>query len=203
MVNTMKSTCKDTSLLGSFSENHDNPRFASLTSDFSLAKNILAFGFVSDGIPIVYEGQEQHYAGTNDPYNREAVWLSGYDTTAPLYRLVASLNQIRNQAIYKDSNFLTYQAWVIYSDSSTIALRKGFDNAQIIGVLSNLGAGGASYTLSLANTGWGAGTQVVEVLSCATVTVDANANLPVAMAGGLPRVFYPLAQLTGSGVCGK
>lgn len=29
MINTVKSTCKDSTLLGTFMENHDNPRFAS------------------------------------------------------------------------------------------------------------------------------------------------------------------------------
>lgn len=28
MINTVKSTCKDSTLLGNFLENHDNPRFA-------------------------------------------------------------------------------------------------------------------------------------------------------------------------------
>jgi alpha-amylase len=29
MINTMKTACADTTLLGTFIENHDNPRFAS------------------------------------------------------------------------------------------------------------------------------------------------------------------------------
>lgn len=48
----MKSTCADTNLLGSFMENHDVARFASVTSDFSLAKNAIAFTILADGIPI-------------------------------------------------------------------------------------------------------------------------------------------------------
>lgn len=51
-VNTMKSDCADTTLLGSFMENHDNPRFPSYTSDMSLAKNAIAFTILADGIPI-------------------------------------------------------------------------------------------------------------------------------------------------------
>jgi hypothetical protein len=51
-INTMKSDCSDTTLLGAFMENHDNPRFPSLTSDLSLAKNAIAFTILSDGIPI-------------------------------------------------------------------------------------------------------------------------------------------------------
>lgn len=51
-INAMKSDCSDTTLLGSFLENHDNPRFPSLTSDMSLTKNAIAFTILSDGIPI-------------------------------------------------------------------------------------------------------------------------------------------------------
>ncbi|KAH8820547.1 glycoside hydrolase family 13 protein [Xylogone sp. PMI_703] len=202
-INTMKSTCSDTTLLGSFLENHDNARFPSLTSDLSLAKNAIAFTILADGIPIIYQGQEQHYSGGGVPNDREALWLSGYSTTSPLYTWIASLNQIRNQAIFKDNSYLTYKAWPVYSDGSTIVMRKGNDGAQIIGVFTNLGANGASYTLTLSSseTGFTANQALVEVMSCTSYTTDGNGNLNVAMASGLPRVFYPQAQLSGSGIC--
>jgi alpha-amylase len=110
MVNTVESDCSDSNLLGSFSENHDNPRFANYTSDFSLAKNVLAFTILSDGIPIIYAGQEQHYSGGSVPYNREATWLSGFDTSAELYQWIAQINQIRNYAIQWDTGYTTYKA---------------------------------------------------------------------------------------------
>lgn len=191
-VNQIKSSCKDTSLLGTFLENHDIPRFPSLTSDVSLDENAVAFTLLADGIPIIYEGQEQHYSGGNDPDNREAIWLSNYSTNALLYSLVASVNQIRNHAIYQDSNYLRYMAYPIYSDSSTIAMRKGFDGYQIIGVFSNLGANGSGYTLTLGNTGFLSGQVVVEVLQCETVTADSNGDIPVPMGQGLPKVCSTL-----------
>jgi len=109
MINTVKSTCKDSTLLGSFVENHDNPRFASYTNDISLAENAATFTIMADGIPIIYAGQEQHYSGGNDPSNREATWLSGYNTDSTLYKLIAKVNAVRSQAIYKDSGYLTYK----------------------------------------------------------------------------------------------
>lgn len=202
MINTLKSgTCKDTTLLGTFSENHDITRFAAITSDLSQAKNVIAFNILADGIPIIYEGQEQHYAGAEDPDNREAVWLSGYNTGADLYKITASLNQIRNRAIEVDADYVTYQNWVIYSDTTTIAMRKGFDGAQVITVLSNKGANGDAYTLNLGNTGWTSGTQVVEVLTCSTVTVTSSSTVTVPMANGLPRVYFAASNLSGSGIC--
>jgi alpha-amylase len=199
----MKSDCADTTLLGSFTENHDNPRFASYTSDISLAKNAIAFTILADGIPIIYAGQEQHLSGGNVPYDREATWLTGYNTGATLYTWIASLNQIRNQAIYKDSTYLTYKASAVYSDTSTIVMRKGNAGYQIIGVFSNLGSGGSSYTLTLTSseTGFIDGQSVVEVMGCTSYTTDSSGNLAIAMSGGVPRVFYPNAQLTGSGIC--
>ncbi|PNP43547.1 hypothetical protein TGAMA5MH_04519 [Trichoderma gamsii] len=202
-LNTMKSECSDTTLLGSFMENHDNPRFPSLTSDISLAKNAIAFTMLADGIPIIYEGQEQHLNGGGVPNNREAIWLSGYSTSAVLYTHIKALNQIRSQAIKQNSAYVTTQAAVTYSDSSTIVTRKGSTGSQIVGVFSNKGANGNSYTLTLpsSDTSFTSNEQVVEVLSCTAYTTDSSGNLAVAMSGGLPRVFYSRSSLNGSGIC--
>jgi alpha-amylase len=199
----MKSDCADTTLLGSFLENHDQPRFPNLTSDISLAKNAIAFTMLQDGIPIIYEGQEQHYSGGDVPYDREAIWLSGYPTTSTFYTWIASLNQIRNQAIYKDDGYVTHNADAVYSDSSTIVMRKGDSGYQIVGVFTNLGADGASYTLTLpsSDTGFTASQSLVEITGCTLYTTDSSGNLAVAMASGLPRIFYPTAQLEGSDIC--
>ena len=69
-------------------------------------------------------------------------------------------------------------------------MRKGATGYQIITVLSNLGANGASYSLSLpsTNTGYTANEALVEVLSCSQVTADGSGNLAVAMGQGLPKV---------------
>ncbi|KAG9089404.1 hypothetical protein FS749_001360 [Ceratobasidium sp. UAMH 11750] len=58
---------------GAFLENHDQPRFQSWTTDLSLTKNAMAYTFVTDGIPILYYGQEQGYTGGNEPASREAL----------------------------------------------------------------------------------------------------------------------------------
>lgn len=202
-INTMKSECSDTTLLGSFMENHDNPRFPSYTSDISLAKNAIAFTMLADGIPIIYEGQEQHLNGGGVPNNREAVWLSGYNTSTTLYSHIKSLNQIRNEAIKQSSAYVTSQADVTYSDNSTIVTRKGSAGFQIVGVFSNRGANSNSYTLTLssADTSFTNNEEVIEVLSCTAYSTDSSGNLAVAMSSGLPRIFYSRANLSGSGIC--
>ena len=186
----MNSKCKDSTLLGTFIENHDNPRFTSLTSDVSLDKNVIAFTILADGIPIIYEGQEQRYFGGNDPHNREAIWLADYSTRAILYSFIASLNQLRNREIYKSPEYLTEKASVIYSDEHNIAMHKG----RIVSVYSNQGADSPDYTLVLSNTTYDANQTLVEILTCNNITVDATGNLSVAMTQGLPRVGLAFAH---------
>lgn len=203
-VNRMKGQATDTSLYGSFLENHDNPRFASLTSDMALAKNAIAFTMLMDGIPIVYQGQEQHYDGSGVPYNREALWLSGYNTTAELYTWVADLNAIRSWAISVNSTYLGYNAYPIHSDSNTIAMRKGFTGNQVISVYSNVGSSGsATVTLDAGVTGFTAGQALVDVMSCTSYTADSSGDLTVTISQGVPRVLYPESVLSGSSICSE
>ena len=197
----MNDACNDVSVLGTFTESHDVPRIASWTSDFSLAKNALTFTLMWDGIPIVYAGQEQHYAGYADPTNREATWLSGYDTEAELYVTTTALNAVRNRVIALDSGYTTYGIAPIYNDTDTVAFRKGADGNQIISVLTNLGEGSENTTLGLTNTGWDEGTLVVEILSCKTGTVGDDGTLDVPMEKGLPRVYVAGQVVQGSVLC--
>ncbi|KAJ5368735.1 uncharacterized protein N7496_008495 [Penicillium cataractarum] len=201
MINTVKSTCSDSTLLGTFVENHDNPRFASYTDDMSLAKNAAAFTIMADGIPIIYAGQEQHYSGGSDPANREAVWLSGYSTESELYKLIAKANAIRSHAITESDTYITYKNYPVYQDGSTLAMRKGDNGTQTITILSNLGASGSQYTLSLGNTGYDVGTALTEIITCASITVDSSGNVPVPMASGEPRIVYPSSNIKGSTIC--
>lgn len=81
----------------------------------SLAKNAATFTIMADGIPIIYAGQEQHYKGGSDPNNREATWLSGYNTDSPLYKLIGKANAVRNQAIFASDRYLTYKVCFQFS----------------------------------------------------------------------------------------
>lgn len=62
--------------LGVFIDNHDNPRFLSITNWNPLFKSALTFVAFSQGIPIIYYGSEQGFSGGADPNNREALWTS-------------------------------------------------------------------------------------------------------------------------------
>ncbi|KZF21659.1 glycoside hydrolase family 13 protein [Xylona heveae TC161] len=200
--NYMKQECKDMTTLGPFSENHDQARFASHTSDLVLAKNIMAWTLLADGVPILYQGQEQHLNGSADPYDREAIWLTGYNTSAPLYKFATQMNAIRKLAIAKSSDYVTTPSTIVYSDDHNVAFRKGDSSYMILNVLNNLGSSAQTYTVNLPNVGFPAGLTVVDVLSCRQVVVGSDGSLNAYFTGGLPMVYYPQYLLSGSGWCG-
>ncbi|RDW80923.1 hypothetical protein BP5796_05621 [Coleophoma crateriformis] len=201
MVSDVQTQCHNQSFMGSFAENHDLPRFASLNKDLALAKNAIAFTIFADGIPTMYQGQEQHLNGTYAPLNREPLWPTSYDTSSPLYNLTAKLNKIRNHAIGIDSRYITNLTSQLYLDDSTYATTKGPEGANIVSVFSNQGSTGGAYDLVIPGA-FPAGTQVVEVVNCTTLTANEAGNITVPMQAGEPSIWYPAFNMNGSGLCG-
>jgi len=136
----------------------------------------------------VYSGQEQHLNGTGDPNDREAIWLQGYNTTTPLYKLITTLNKVRKQAITKAADYVTYKANIFYSDNNHIAIRKGDAGSQIVALYNNLGSTAAQYTISLNNTGYAPNTSIMEVICCTAVKTTQNGLLPATVMQGKPVV---------------
>jgi alpha-amylase len=184
-----------------------------------LAKNVIAYTMLTDGIPIskilpplksnsmligtvVYQGQEQHYGGGATPMNREALWLSGYESNSTLYTFVTALNAFR-KAFSNNPSYLTSPAIPIYNSTNTLAFRKGNDTSAVITIINNDGLGGSSRNITLGSesTGFGAGEAVTEVVSCKNVTVDSSGNLDVNIKSGLPMVFYKAELLKGTTIC--
>ncbi|KAK5113812.1 hypothetical protein LTR62_003196 [Meristemomyces frigidus] len=201
-MNSVKQNCHDPASLGSFSENHDVPRFANYTNDLALAKNIITYTFLADGIPIVYQGQEQHMNGDISPYmNRAPLWETGYNTSAVLYQHIATLNRFRQHVVHTSTNYTTYLNEVIYQDMHSIGMRKGYDGEQAITVLNNNGVGAAYFELPIAGHGFEPGTLLREVLTCTTLTVNETGYLNVPMFAGTPKVFYPEQLMVNSSLC--
>ncbi|KAF9728749.1 hypothetical protein PMIN04_005929 [Paraphaeosphaeria minitans] len=206
--------CKDSTLLGTFFENHDNLRFANVTQDLSLVKNALAFTMLGDGIPIVYQGQEQHFAGGDDPWCREALWSSQFNTTSPLYKYTALLNNIRNHVISHSSSssrhrnhhgyavsgsapYLAYQTRVLAYTATEMQLRKG----EVRTVLSTQGEQSPSWTLKTQGMEFDTGKTVLDVLSCTRYAVNWNGEVDVNMRAGGPVVLVEEDVLRGSDLC--
>ncbi|THZ25610.1 putative alpha-amylase [Aureobasidium pullulans] len=145
---------------------------------------------------------KQHFSGSSTPKNREALWTSGYNTAATLYKHIAKLNAIRKLAIEKDEGYLTYNAYPVWTDEHTIVMRKGGNVTQIIGIFNNLGSSGnANLTLLATSSGFDAEMEVVDLLACEKFTTDGKGDLDVGIKGGVPVVLYSVLQIEGSGLC--
>lgn len=138
-----------------------------------------------DGHMKLYEQNSKICAGV--PNNREALWTSGYSTDAPLYSYISKLNMLRQHAISAESSYLTYNNYPIYSDTTTIAMRKG-ENNPLIMVLSNKGSEGASYNQTISGTGYSDGDNVLEIVGCTSQTANTNGTLTISMGAGAPKV---------------
>ncbi|KAB8074018.1 alpha-amylase AmyA [Aspergillus leporis] len=200
-VEVMKHNCHDVTTLTSFSENHGLGRFASFKEDMNLAKNVLVFTILFDGIPVIYQGQEQHFSGAHDPDNREALWLSNYDTNAPLYKLITTLNTLRHHAVRVDPEYLNTQTYPVFKGLSEVAFRKGREGRQVVMVLSTQGSNSGAYTIRLMN-GYQPSYVVVDVLTCDTYKINDMGELRLPMDKGEPRVLFPTNLMRGSGLCG-
>jgi alpha-amylase len=156
---------------------------------------------LADGVPMIYQGQEQSFSGAGVPSNREAMWTSGFSTTSELYKFIKLMNVIRRHAINVNPDYLSYQSHVIYSDNSTIAYRKGVEGRQIISVLASGGEQTGEYQLDFA-TAYASGVMVTDVISCTNYTVNQYGQLTLPMGGGVPHVLFPANKMNGSELCG-
>jgi alpha-amylase len=202
-MNWMKAVCRDTTLLGSFTENHDIGRFPSMTNDDAQIANSIAFAMMMDGIPIIYQGQEQRFSGHDVPVNREHLWQSKYNKNTAQYMLIKRLNSIRSRAIQRDPAYVTTKASPIYNDANSIVVRKGTSGRQIVGVYTNRGATWSGMVNVKGNTaGFGAYQKLVNAINCKSFTTNRLGDVAVSLVQGMPAVLYPMSELRGSGICG-
>lgn len=139
--------------------------------------------------------------GNYSPYNRAPLWSTGYNTEGSLYTLTATLNRLRNHALRIDNHYASNHSQELYVDGSTYATRKGPEGVQIVSVFSNQGSKGGKYQLALQG-GFAPGMDVMEILGCSRLTSNEVGNITVEMGAGEPKIFFPMSQLNGSGLCG-
>ena len=207
MVEQLKSQCKDSTLMAPFLENHDQPRFPSMTSDQSLIRNAILTTLMSDGPPMIYQGQEWALASNNDPSNREAIWLQSgaYAGTGIFHGYISQINQIRNFLTgVSGGQWGIYANNVLFTDNNSMVLRKGFDGSQSVTLVTNQGGNGAKYTIGLGSdqTGWSQGDEVYELLGCGGVTIGNNGTFFVTVQGGVGQIWVEKSLAIGSGICG-
>lgn len=136
-------------LLINFLDNHDVPRFLysaipslSPSDDeatkankrelgYQRLRNALAYLLTIDGIPCVYYGTEQNFAGGPDPSNREDMWRSGFARDGLTFRYMKNLIKLRKDLPALRRGEVTFR-WTSNKNSSSSAV----DQQQGAGILA-------------------------------------------------------------------
>jgi len=217
MVDQVKGNFTDPTLLGSFLNNHDNPRFESHQSD----KAVSCYGQSLNVRELIPDDQKraclpnghgrypicllrfrvseayrtasglltirQGFSGGSDPMNREALWTSNYDTESDMYKFFTSLNAARAAAGAASSSFYTNQMSLTGMTSNEVLIAK----PPLISLLSNRGSSASSpdITIPVASTQWAPNTAIIDAISCNTFTTNAGGDLVLKVENGLPRVL--------------
>ena len=194
----MPSSFQDTSVLGTFLDNHDNPRFLSIENDQVKYINALAHVLLSSGIPIVYYGTEQGFNGGDDPANREILWPTNFDSDTTNNKLLAFLKsaiQVRKQLNVWN---LDYPAWYLADKNFGIFSR----GSSILLATTNIGdaTGSLTRTVTLNPELFSSGNTFCDALETSycitTESTDGNdVSLEVSLKDGLPRILVKDAEL--------
>jgi alpha-amylase len=180
MHNEINTKFDDPTVLGTFIDNHDNARWLSQKNDKSLLKNALAFVILARGIPIVYYGTEQGYAGGNDPANREDLWRSKFDTNSDLYQTISRLSKARSAVGGLAANDQKY----LMSKDSALAWSRA--DGDLIVLTLNRGKGYSGeycFNTGKNNKTWD------RVFGQGTVKSDGSGNVCVSYTNGEPEVL--------------
>ncbi|KAF8163067.1 glycoside hydrolase family 13 protein [Crassisporium funariophilum] len=192
-----KAKFTDLGLLGNFLENHDLPRWHSQSVDPQSMYNAMTYNFMSDGIPIVYYGQEQGFSGNADPFNREALWPSQYQETNA-YQLITTLNQFRNFLV-NTTDWAKQGTQILTTSQYGIAIMKG----PVISVVTNIGSPPQNGTHIAVNSPYTPGFALTNILTCKQWAVGSKGRISVEYTeGGVPTILIPSNMLSGSGLCG-
>ncbi|KAJ2931426.1 hypothetical protein H1R20_g5722, partial [Candolleomyces eurysporus] len=192
-----KTKFADTTLLGNFLENHDVPRWHNLSVDPQSLYNAMAWNFFSDGIPIVYYGQEQSFSGSGDPNNREALWPSGYQNTTA-YQYITTFNKLRNFLVNNNStDWAKSKTTILTTSPHGFAFLKG----SVISIMTNIGSPPGVH-ISV-KTPFETTTALTNIMTCQQWVVGAERMIDAQYSlGGVPVILVPSEQLGGSGLCG-
>ncbi|KAJ3099881.1 hypothetical protein HDU97_002710 [Phlyctochytrium planicorne] len=187
----------DTSVLGTFLDNHDQPRFSDLNADPSMLKNALALAAFSDGIPVIYYGTEfgirSPGSGPTDPRNRQPFWefytaaTYGQDlqTSRILRGYSQSIFRARKNIIAGASGeaFVKGRHLALKSDKNFHAFQRG----NVLVALTNAGSG-STLTYKVASP---FGTRILrDVLKTwQTYAPGADGQITITLEKGEPKIL--------------
>ncbi|KAG8983820.1 hypothetical protein FRB90_005717 [Tulasnella sp. 427] len=186
----------DVGVLGNFLENQDLPRWTSFSVDIQSMFNAMAFSFMTDGIPILYYGQEQRFSGAGDPLNREPLWTSQY-SQGDAYKFITLLNEVRNY-LNGTGDWTHQPAQIISHTDETLFLAKGY----VITVLTNIGSPPKNTSASMIGTGFSASQVMIDIITCQQVIVGSQGSIYIDYTkGGHASILIPEYYIRGSSMC--
>ncbi|KAI6137178.1 glycoside hydrolase family 13 protein [Pisolithus sp. B1] len=182
-------------MTGAFLENHDQPRFGSITNDSALRANAMVWPFIYDGIPVLYYGQEQGFSGGAVPNNHEPLWRTGYNTSHLYYKMITSLNLARKAAINSGDYFLTTpMKFLRGADGHTLAVSK----PPMLSLFTNVGQGFSSVVhWNITQSVFRSREQLVDVLTCRVHLSAENGGVDITSTNGMPKVWLPFRKTIG------
>ncbi|KAG2086680.1 glycoside hydrolase family 13 protein [Suillus cothurnatus] len=180
-------------MTGSFLDNHDQARFKHLVSDAALVANAAVWPFIHDGIPIIYNGQEQGLSGGYPPANHEAIWTTRYNNESAEYLAFKNLNRARKIAMYANTYFLTTPMEFLETNTNnTLAIWK----PPMLTLLTNAGSTSARWNVT--HKLFRPHQHIVDVLTCDVHVADERGGVTMESPAGLPKVFMPATALKNS-----
>lgn len=168
--------------MGNFIDDHDVQRFLH-NAGWNQLKNSLAFNFFTTGIPILYYGTEQGYAGGNDPENRETLWTNMNDQHE-LYKYVSVLNKARQD----------FKVWELdqeerYVDDEFYAFRRG----EVVIATTNKSSGDVS-ARNLIDLPHADGTVICNQLDTSDCLTVYGGSVSINLSNALPKIYAPNQQ---------
>jgi len=170
----------DVNLLGTFIDNHDQPRFMHRNPDYKSYENAIAYTLMSQGIPIIYYGTEQGYRGGPDPANREVLWPNyGRNVLTDFIQLVVNY---RKKA--KVWNFPQVQR---YADDQFYAFTRG--NSFV--ATTNVGGSGVTIQRTISYHPYPDGTTLCNLFFPSDCVKVQNGIFIVVLVAGECKIFHP------------
>lgn len=180
MHNNFGGMVPDPTTMGTFLDNHDNARFLNQHNDISSLKNALTYVMLARGIPIVYYGTEQAYAGGGDPANREDLWRSSYNTNSDMYKFLAKLGSVRKTFGGLPNNDHNH----IFVEDTGYAWERA--DGKLLALTTNIGKGNSrQYCMYTQKNNW----TWTDVFTGASYTSGGDGKLCVTVQNGEPIIM--------------
>jgi glycosidase len=181
-----------------FLDNHDVARFLYSAPGPAALRSALAYLLTSDGVPSLYYGTEQEFAGGADPANRERLWETRFDSTGETFRYLQALIALRKQLAPLRRGDLTIR-WAsdhvgAEEDAGVYALERAIADDRVLVVLSVSDAhpSHTAFRGMTMPTGFAPGTGLRAAFppgSAERLAVDAGGHVTVSVAPREAKVF--------------